>query len=916
MFAQCPKCLTVFSATESQLKARDGMVRCGECAAVFNASWHLLDAIPTSTAAATASDAEMVEPVSAVVSEPVQAGGDPTHRSGEQPRVPPPETATSTDAPTPARAARADQDEVAEAEPVSVPPDAPIGPVDEDRPMAAVAEPAPDPDTGQDTEEIQLYLPGGRRIEANTASNTPSRSEGSGSGGGHFLELDLDLEDFGDADQTPASSLESKQLPAIVDPRASESHVPASITADVAGAAAPTTRAELGTAGDAASAPLRVDDPDDVPSLEIDWGGDGGEPPADPEASLSAPYFELLDEETEADTGSRPLSAPHGGADDEQESAASADETIAGGEAFGFASASRDSEVVDETGTPAHNHTAPDLGTVNTDELVESNDAWEPETVPQYAVELIDVPESSSGAVPVGPVDPRSAASAPTTGAETDTDQHRDMTRSTATSGADQISVDVSADIEVNSGFTNPEPPGEPSPMDASDDLGIYLPGGRKLDESIRSDAPRAAESTVLEIEDDSPAAVSDGSVVLEIEDDLPAPVLDEAVVLEIDDDSPAPVSDGSTVLEIEDDSPAPGSDESTVLEIEDDSPAPGLDESGPVPEPAAPEGLPAADEAPAPEPPDDRSAVAPCADEAVVVEIEDDSPAPGLDESGPVPESAAPVGLPAVDEAPAPEPPDDRSAGAPSTAAPAPDPFNGFPVPDEEIVLESTPPLPQERGSLEDEIDTAPEPSTADRRPRRTDARSATQAMRAAATPVTASAPISDAAEDKASLRSRVTKLGSWIFGCSALVALLLWQSSRFYLHDLAQIASLRPAMHQVCVVFACTVPARRAPKEIDLVGTSISTHPDIPGALRVNVNVINRAEFSQGYPYLEVTLTDKNGRIVGRQNYEPAQYQEFRGRQLAAVDLQPNVVHGLTLDLASPPGEAVGYEVQLLNR
>src|SRR5690606_13236738 len=43
MFTQCPKCLTVFSVTEEILAVRAGLVRCGDCENVFNATWNLVD---------------------------------------------------------------------------------------------------------------------------------------------------------------------------------------------------------------------------------------------------------------------------------------------------------------------------------------------------------------------------------------------------------------------------------------------------------------------------------------------------------------------------------------------------------------------------------------------------------------------------------------------------------------------------------------------------------------------------------------------------------------------------------------------------------------------------------------------------------------------------------------------------------
>lgn len=44
MHTRCPKCRTTFRVTQAQLDAREGLVRCGRCAAVFSATEHLVSA--------------------------------------------------------------------------------------------------------------------------------------------------------------------------------------------------------------------------------------------------------------------------------------------------------------------------------------------------------------------------------------------------------------------------------------------------------------------------------------------------------------------------------------------------------------------------------------------------------------------------------------------------------------------------------------------------------------------------------------------------------------------------------------------------------------------------------------------------------------------------------------------------------
>lgn len=153
--------------------------------------------------------------------------------------------------------------------------------------------------------------------------------------------------------------------------------------------------------------------------------------------------------------------------------------------------------------------------------------------------------------------------------------------------------------------------------------------------------------------------------------------------------------------------------------------------------------------------------------------------------------------------------------------------------------------------------------------------------------------------------------RLTSWFLGSILLLAALVWQVKQHYLEDMAQVPSLREPLKQACRYLRCTVPPRSDIKAIDLVGTNVDPHPVSPGALRVSANLINRANFVQQFPPLEITLTDKEGKVVGRRTYFP---HEYRGD--APNRMLPNVLVRADFDLAQPAETAVGYEIQLVVR
>ncbi|MDJ0956616.1 MAG: DUF3426 domain-containing protein, partial [Arenicellales bacterium] len=180
--------------------------------------------------------------------------------------------------------------------------------------------------------------------------------------------------------------------------------------------------------------------------------------------------------------------------------------------------------------------------------------------------------------------------------------------------------------------------------------------------------------------------------------------------------------------------------------------------------------------------------------------------------------------------------------------------------------------------------------------------------------TPEPRSVPASREAADVKRVKipqPRPVLTAAWIIGSVVLLFGLVWQVKGHYLTDLAQVPSLRAPLHTMCQFLSCTVPPRSDIKSIDLVSTSVDPHPVTPGALRVSANLINRAAFAQEFPPLEITLTDKEGKVVGRRTYLPHEY-----RVDASNKMLPNVLERADFDLAQPDETAVGYEIQLVAR
>lgn len=160
--------------------------------------------------------------------------------------------------------------------------------------------------------------------------------------------------------------------------------------------------------------------------------------------------------------------------------------------------------------------------------------------------------------------------------------------------------------------------------------------------------------------------------------------------------------------------------------------------------------------------------------------------------------------------------------------------------------------------------------------------------------------------------LKPRPNPLVSLLWSAAALLFLVLLggQVKYFFVDQYAQHRLLRPYLAGFCEIAACQLPPRQDPRRFTLTRTQIDLHPRQPGALRVTVKLVNEATFAQPYPRLRLTLTDRDGWVVGRRTFSPGQYRRpgrpevLRSGELGAV----------FLDLARPHEKAVGFEIDVV--
>jgi predicted Zn finger-like uncharacterized protein len=155
-------------------------------------------------------------------------------------------------------------------------------------------------------------------------------------------------------------------------------------------------------------------------------------------------------------------------------------------------------------------------------------------------------------------------------------------------------------------------------------------------------------------------------------------------------------------------------------------------------------------------------------------------------------------------------------------------------------------------------------------------------------------------------------TRTVYWVAGSALLVLLLLGQGVLFYGQELARRV---PVLGDVISPLCGVLPCRRQPidiRRLDLVETQVAPHPRYDRALRIKATIVNRAEYTQPCPLLEVSLIDGRGYVVARRAYKPLEY--LRNIDTARDGLPPHVAVSVQLDITSPGAPASGYEILLL--
>ncbi|WP_022973660.1 DUF3426 domain-containing protein, partial [Xanthomonas maliensis] len=117
-------------------------------------------------------------------------------------------------------------------------------------------------------------------------------------------------------------------------------------------------------------------------------------------------------------------------------------------------------------------------------------------------------------------------------------------------------------------------------------------------------------------------------------------------------------------------------------------------------------------------------------------------------------------------------------------------------------------------------------------------------------------------------------------------LAGLVLLLAGQMVLADRAHLASdarWRPLVVRVCNVVGCRVPAWREPAAFTLLTREVRPLAGMPGVLQIQASFRNDARWAQAWPWLQLSLSDTDGRVIGARVFAP---QDYLGKAPVAED------------------------------
>lgn len=145
------------------------------------------------------------------------------------------------------------------------------------------------------------------------------------------------------------------------------------------------------------------------------------------------------------------------------------------------------------------------------------------------------------------------------------------------------------------------------------------------------------------------------------------------------------------------------------------------------------------------------------------------------------------------------------------------------------------------------------------------------------------------------------------WLIGSLLLLIPLCAQLAWHFRDNLIQHDAGRQTLGLICGVVGCQVPVRRDLERIIIDGRNLTTHPDKPDTLQLQLSLVNTAPFEQPFPQLALSLFNDKGSLIARRLFTPEQYLPEHFKPTQPMPKAESVL--VQMDLVDPGKEVTGF-------
>lgn len=156
---------------------------------------------------------------------------------------------------------------------------------------------------------------------------------------------------------------------------------------------------------------------------------------------------------------------------------------------------------------------------------------------------------------------------------------------------------------------------------------------------------------------------------------------------------------------------------------------------------------------------------------------------------------------------------------------------------------------------------------------------------------------------------QERPARRVAWITGFVLLVVITVANLGWTFREPLLENPATRAALTRLGVLDAAPVEPYRAPSLIHLVSRDMHPHPKREGLLVLSAVFVSRAEQSQPYPVITLTLTDAANQPLAQRAFPPEDY--LPGGRPDTL-LAPQVHVPVLIEFVDPGNQAIGFELK----